>query len=195
MIEIHRTTGFISQAQSLSYDESVNLNFDGTLNSINPLSFVMKKGTNDTFTLRQAMKEDDWEDFIIAMQLEIKCTLFEDNNGALELAKHPKTKHTALKYHQFQSWIKSDNTIIDIIYDKVVFMKAFKKMLEKYEVPERRELSKLFNKAKESNELHRKVYFEDADGRVIINRKKSNEYHIIRKIYDSSHVPTLSLES
>ena len=79
-----------------------------------------------------------------------------------------------------------DDVIINTIYDKVVF-KAFKKMLEKYEVSERRERSKLFNKAKASNELHRAFYFKDADGRVIIDRKKNNEYDIIRKIYDSFH--------
>ena len=40
----------------------------------------------------------------------VKCTLFEDNNGALELAKAPKyrprTKHIALKYHHFRDHVK-----------------------------------------------------------------------------------------
>jgi hypothetical protein len=35
----------------------------------------------------------------------VKCTVFEDNNGALDLATAPKmrprTKHIAIKYHQF----------------------------------------------------------------------------------------------
>ena len=39
----------------------------------------------------------------------VKCTVFEDNNGALELAKTPKmrprTKHIALKYHHFRSFV------------------------------------------------------------------------------------------
>ena len=42
---------------------------------------------------------------------EIKCTLFEDNNGALELAKQPRyrprTKHIAIKYHHFREHVKS----------------------------------------------------------------------------------------
>ena len=41
---------------------------------------------------------------------EVKCSLFEDNNGALELAKAPKyrprTKHIALKYHHFREHVK-----------------------------------------------------------------------------------------
>ncbi len=41
---------------------------------------------------------------------EIACTLFEDNNGALELANapryRPRTKHIALKYHHFREHVK-----------------------------------------------------------------------------------------
>ena len=37
------------------------------------------------------------------------CTVFEDNNGAIELAKTPKmrprTKHVAIKYHHFRSFV------------------------------------------------------------------------------------------
>ena len=36
----------------------------------------------------------------------VHCKLFEDNNGALELAKapryRPRTKHIAVKYHHFR---------------------------------------------------------------------------------------------
>ena len=39
----------------------------------------------------------------------LKCTVFEDNNGCIELAKSPKmrprTKHIALKYHFFRDQI------------------------------------------------------------------------------------------
>ena len=38
----------------------------------------------------------------------IKCKVFEDNVGAIELAKLPKllprTKHIAIQYHHFRSW-------------------------------------------------------------------------------------------
>ena len=40
----------------------------------------------------------------------VKCKVFEDNNGAIELAKapkiHPCTKHIALKYHHFREQIR-----------------------------------------------------------------------------------------
>jgi len=39
----------------------------------------------------------------------MKCAVFEDNNGALEMAKIPKmrsrTKHIAIKYHHFRTYI------------------------------------------------------------------------------------------
>eukprot|EP00957_Ditylum_brightwellii_P202288 15329487-Ditylum_brightwellii.AAC.1 len=51
---------------------------------------------------------DEKEDF--------KCTVFEDNNGCIELAKCPKmrprTKHIAIKYHHFRSKVKDDSTKI-----------------------------------------------------------------------------------
>lgn len=41
---------------------------------------------------------------------KVLCTLFEDNNGALELEKAPKfrprTKHIALKYHHFREHVR-----------------------------------------------------------------------------------------
>ena len=39
----------------------------------------------------------------------VKCKVFEDNNGAIELAKAPKilprTKHIALKYYHFREHV------------------------------------------------------------------------------------------
>jgi hypothetical protein len=46
----------------------------------------------------------------------IKCKVFEDNIGALELAKTPKlrprTKHIAIKYHHFRDFVKRNNVDI-----------------------------------------------------------------------------------
>ncbi len=46
----------------------------------------------------------------------MKCTLFEDNKGAEELAKFPKyrprTKHIAIKFHHFREWVKNGKIII-----------------------------------------------------------------------------------
>ena len=49
----------------------------------------------------------------------MKCTVFEDNNGAVEIAKTPKmrprTKHIAIKYHHFRTYFyKGDIQIVKI---------------------------------------------------------------------------------
>ena len=42
-------------------------------------------------------------------KVKLHCTLFEDNNGALELAMkpryRPRTKHIAIKYHHFREHV------------------------------------------------------------------------------------------
>ena len=45
---------------------------------------------------------------LIAAQPKIQCKVFEDNAGAIELARlprlRPRTKHLAIQYHHFRSW-------------------------------------------------------------------------------------------
>lgn len=45
---------------------------------------------------------------LLTQQPQIQCHLYEDNAGAIELAKLPKlrprTKHIAIQYHHFRSW-------------------------------------------------------------------------------------------
>ena len=47
---------------------------------------------------------------IESKRLSVKCKVFEDNNGAIELAKAPKIrhrkKHIALKYHHFREHVR-----------------------------------------------------------------------------------------
>ena len=48
----------------------------------------------------------------------ITCTVFEDNAGAIEIAKHerlnPRTKHMATKLHHFRHYV--DQGLIKIIH-------------------------------------------------------------------------------
>ena len=50
---------------------------------------------------------------------KIKCTLFEDNNEALELENaskiRPRTKHISIKYHHFRSHVASGEIKIEAI--------------------------------------------------------------------------------
>ena len=64
----------------------------------------------------------------------IRCQLFEDNNGALTLAKDPKyrprTKHIALKYHHFRSFVKNGEIEILPIDTKEQLADQFTKALD-----------------------------------------------------------------
>eukprot|EP00957_Ditylum_brightwellii_P136350 10398920-Ditylum_brightwellii.AAC.1 len=48
---------------------------------------------------------------------DFKCTVFEENNGCVELAKYPRmmprTKHTAIKHHHFRSKVKDGSIRIE----------------------------------------------------------------------------------
>lgn len=65
---------------------------------------------------------------------KILCRLFEDNNGALLLAKEhryrPRTKHIALKYHHFRSFVKEGKVDILPIDTKEQIADQFTKSLD-----------------------------------------------------------------
>ena len=66
---------------------------------------------------------------------KIYCTVFEDNNGALELAKtprlRPRTKHISLKYHHFRDQVKNGKVKIEAIDTKIQIADIFTKPLPK----------------------------------------------------------------
>ncbi len=49
---------------------------------------------------------------------KLYCKVFEDNEACISMAKSlkftPRTKHLALKYHHFKSWIKQG--ILEIVH-------------------------------------------------------------------------------
>jgi hypothetical protein len=50
----------------------LQLNCDGTLNSIQPLAYVANQGMNDVFTFREAMQQEESAEFIKVMVKEIQ---------------------------------------------------------------------------------------------------------------------------
>ena len=61
---------------------------------------------------------------LITCQLTIQCTIYEDNERAIKLAKlpklYPRTKHIAIQYHHFRTWtvrgLYDDNARIKVRY-------------------------------------------------------------------------------
>ena len=68
-------------------------------------------------------------------ELVIRCTLFEDNKGAEELAKVPKnrprTKHIATKYHHFREHVKNGTLLVKRIETSKQLADIFTKVLSK----------------------------------------------------------------
>ena len=62
-------------------------------------------------------------------------TVFENNNGALELARAPKyrprTKHIAIKYHHFRDHVKNKSIRVEAIHTKEQIADIFTKPLDK----------------------------------------------------------------
>ena len=51
--------------------------------------------------------------------VKLHCTLFEDNNGALEVSTRPRyrprTKHIAIKCHHFREWVQNGTVVVEPI--------------------------------------------------------------------------------
>ena len=56
---------------------------------------------------------------VATTQASVKCRVFEDNSGALEMAKvhkyRPRTKHLNVKLHHFRSYVESGDITIHAI--------------------------------------------------------------------------------
>ena len=72
---------------------------------------ALSQSMRDVLPLIELIKEVNMVLQIEGQTPAVHCSVFEDNNGALELAKCPKmrprTKHIALKYHHFRSAVRN----------------------------------------------------------------------------------------
>ena len=63
----------------------------------------------------------------------IHCTVFKDNKGCIDLATAPKmrprTKHIALKYHNFQSFVQDKTVSIQYVETSLQIAAIFTKTL------------------------------------------------------------------
>ena len=56
---------------------------------------------------------------LLTKKPEFKCTVWQDNNSCITVAKSskytPRTKHTAIKYHHFRSFVSDGRIVINPI--------------------------------------------------------------------------------
>lgn len=79
---------------------------------------ALSEAMRQTVPMMNILKECQARGLINSKSIpEVKCTAFEDNSGALEMARSPKmrprTKHINLKYHWFRSFIAKAGENID----------------------------------------------------------------------------------
>ena len=80
---------------------------------------ALSQSLRDTIPIMNLLQELKDEGFTKTSPIpKIHCKAFEDNSGALELAKTPKmrprTKHINIVYHHFRSFVKGDNPKISV---------------------------------------------------------------------------------
>ena len=98
---------------------------------------ALSQSMRDLIPIRSVLEELT---MILGLKIDIPIThstVFEDNNGALELAKEPKyrprTKHIAIKYHHFREHVRNKHIRIQKIETKEQLADIFTKPLEKYQ--------------------------------------------------------------
>lgn len=97
--------------RSMYYDMAVQLNVDGSLNHIHPLSFATQTTNNEAYHFHQAMQQHDREEFLQAMMDEIKA--HEDNNHwALVLRSEINNAPTIKAIWSFKRKRRPDGSLI-----------------------------------------------------------------------------------
>ena len=105
-----------------------------SLSTVEAEYIALSQSMRDVIPLIDLIKETDLVYGNDTKKPEIHCTLFEDNNGALNLAMspryRPRTKHIAIKYHHFREHIKNGTVTVNAIDTKDQIADQFTKGLQ-----------------------------------------------------------------
>jgi len=106
---VYSRTGFVIKYAGCPITWKSKLQTEIALSTTEAEYIALSTALRETIPLLQLLREISVIMNISECDKKMKCTLFEDNNGALELAKAPKirprTKHIAIKYHHFRSFL------------------------------------------------------------------------------------------
>jgi hypothetical protein len=105
-----------------------------SLSTVEAEYIALSQAMRDVIPFVDLVKELDEIIGNASPKVKLHCTLFEDNNGALELAKtpryRPRTKHIAIKYHHFREHVKNGTVSIKAIDTKEQIADQFTKGLQ-----------------------------------------------------------------
>ena len=84
-----------------------------TLSTTEAEYITLSQAMRDIISLMELLRELNANMNIPIQKPKVKCSVFEDNNGAIELTKVPKicprTKHIGIKYHHFRKHVSNGN--------------------------------------------------------------------------------------
>ena len=140
-------TGYVIMLAGCPIHWKSKLQSQVALSSCEAEYISLSQSMRDAIPIMNLIQEIQYFGFMEGpMKTEVKCTVFEDNGGAVESAKVPKirprTKHINLVYHHFRSFVKegkvkiiqvrSGNQLADIMTKPLcrnLFQKFRKKIL------------------------------------------------------------------
>jgi hypothetical protein len=105
-----------------------------SLSTVEAEYIALSTAMRDIIPLMDQVKEMDLIYGNASPQPKVHCTVFEDNNGTLELANkpryRPRTKHIAVKYHHFREHVRNKLVSIEPIDTKEQIADQFTKGLQ-----------------------------------------------------------------
>ena len=105
-----------------------------SLSTVEAEYIALSTAMRDIIPLMDQVKEMDLIYGNASPQPKVHCTVFEDNNGTLELANkpryRPRTKHIAVKYHHFREHVRNKLVTVEPIDTKEQIADQFTKGLQ-----------------------------------------------------------------
>jgi hypothetical protein len=128
-------TGFVLKYGGCPLIWASKLQTEIALSSTESEYIALSQSLREVIPLMELIKELKLEGFGINDKLpEVHCKAFEDNSGALEMAKvhklRPRTKHINIKYHHFREAVNNGDISIHKIDTKQQQADIFTKPLD-----------------------------------------------------------------
>ena len=103
---VYSRTGYIIKYKNCPILWASKLQSEISFSTIESEYIALSQATKEIIPMMEHLEQLKKALNIELKRPSVKCKIFEDNNGAIELAKTPKicprTKYTALKYHHFR---------------------------------------------------------------------------------------------
>ena len=132
-VSVYSRTGYVIKYANCPILWVSKLQSEVALSTTESEYIALSQSLRDVIPLMTLLNELKTVISVSSNEPTIKCTIFEDNNGALELAKmprmRPRTRHIATKYHFFRSHIKSGQIHVKAIDTKEQLADIFTKPL------------------------------------------------------------------